>query len=191
MPFRVMDPSERFFVDLFAEPYFGGISLNGTTISKVRNIMASVWKRLQRVNKRAAKFQYTASYHRIDVELTPKWKPNKLSIVWTRRSRRVLTEPLEWEPSLKDPLKGSVIFAVPENQTVAVTLFRDARTNELEDKDWTFVLEDERCDSKMVFTQHVCSACKDTALIFREIRRDVWTVGTERATLKNYGYVAV
>ncbi|XP_045781143.1 EH domain-binding protein 1 isoform X2 [Maniola jurtina] len=104
--------------------------------------MASVWKRLQRVNKRAAKFQYTASYHRIDVELTPKWKPNKLSIVWTRRSRRVLTEPLEWEPSLKDPLKGSVIFAVPENQTVAVTLFRDSRTNELEDKDWTFVLED-------------------------------------------------
>ncbi|XP_045457248.1 EH domain-binding protein 1-like protein 1 [Melitaea cinxia] len=104
--------------------------------------MASVWKRLQRVNKRAAKFQYTASYHRIDVELTPKWKPNKLSIVWTRRSRRVVTEPLEWEPSLKDPLKGSVIFTVPENQTVAVTLFRDSRTNELEDKDWTFVLED-------------------------------------------------
>ncbi|XP_061381036.1 EH domain-binding protein 1 isoform X2 [Danaus plexippus] len=104
--------------------------------------MASVWKRLQRVNKRAAKFQYTASYHRVDIELTPKWKPNKLSIVWTRRSRRVVTEPLEWEPSLKDPLKGSVIFAVPENQTAAVTLFRDARTNELEDKDWTFVLED-------------------------------------------------
>ncbi|XP_013133851.1 PREDICTED: EH domain-binding protein 1 [Papilio polytes] len=66
--------------------------------------MASVWKRLQRVNKRAAKFQYTASYHRIDVETTPKWKPNKLSIVWTRRSRRVVTEPVEWEPSLKDPL---------------------------------------------------------------------------------------
>ncbi|XP_045540599.1 EH domain-binding protein 1-like protein 1 isoform X1 [Papilio machaon] len=104
--------------------------------------MASVWKRLQRVNKRAAKFQYTASYHRIDVETTPKWKPNKLSIVWTRRSRRVVTEPVEWEPSLKDPLKGSVIFTVPENQTVTVTLFRDPRTNELEDKDWTFVLED-------------------------------------------------
>ncbi|KAI8433875.1 hypothetical protein MSG28_015819, partial [Choristoneura fumiferana] len=47
--------------------------------------MASVWKRLQRVNKRAAKFQYTASYHRVDLDTTPKWKPNKLSIVWTRR----------------------------------------------------------------------------------------------------------
>ncbi|CAG9789946.1 unnamed protein product [Diatraea saccharalis] len=104
--------------------------------------MASVWKRLQRVNKRAAKFEYTASYHRIDLETTPKWKPNKLSVVWTRRSRRVLTEPKDWEPSLKDPLKGSVIFPVPENHTVAVTLFKDSRTNELEDKDWTFVLED-------------------------------------------------
>ncbi|XP_047513361.1 EH domain-binding protein 1 isoform X4 [Pieris napi] len=103
--------------------------------------MASVWKRLQRVNKRAAKFQYTASYHQIELDLTPKWKPNKLSIVWTRRSRRVVTDPLEWEPSLKDPLKGSVIFGV-ENHTIAVTLFRDSRTNELEDKDWTFVLED-------------------------------------------------
>ncbi|XP_049882082.1 EH domain-binding protein 1 isoform X2 [Pectinophora gossypiella] len=69
-------------------------------------------------------------------------KPNKLSIVWTRRSRRVITEPQEWEPSLKDPLKGSVQFTVPENHTVAVTLFKDSRTNELEDKDWTFVLED-------------------------------------------------
>ncbi|XP_037292635.1 EH domain-binding protein 1 isoform X2 [Manduca sexta] len=104
--------------------------------------MASVWKRLQRVNKRAAKFQYTASYHRVDLETTPKWKPNKLSVVWTRRSRRVVTDPLEWEPSLKDPLKGSVIYPVPENRTVAVTLFKDSRTNELEDKDWTFVLED-------------------------------------------------
>lgn len=97
---------------------------------------------MQRVNKRAAKFQYTASYHRVDLETSPKWKPNKLCVVWTRRSRRVFTEPLEWEPSLKDPLKGSVIYPVPENCTVAVTLFKDSRTNELEDKDWTFVLED-------------------------------------------------
>ncbi|XP_059054413.1 EH domain-binding protein 1 [Achroia grisella] len=104
--------------------------------------MASVWKRLQRVNKRAAKFQYTASYHRVDLDTSPKWKPNKLSLVWTRRSRRVITEPREWEPSLKDPLKGSVIYTMPENHTVAVTLFKDSRTNELEDKDWTFVLED-------------------------------------------------
>lgn len=71
-------------------------------------------------------------------------KPNKLSVVWTRRSRRVSSEPLDWEPSLSDPLKGVISWAVPDNHTVSVTLFKDPRTHELEDKDWTFVIEDVR-----------------------------------------------
>ncbi|XP_032662903.1 EH domain-binding protein 1 isoform X3 [Odontomachus brunneus] len=104
--------------------------------------MSSVWKRLQRVNKRAAKFQFTVSYHEVTLETTTKWKPNKLSVVWTRRSRRVNSEPLDWEPSLSDPLKGVISWAVPDNHTVSVTLFKDPRTHELEDKDWTFVIED-------------------------------------------------
>ncbi|XP_011870454.1 PREDICTED: EH domain-binding protein 1 isoform X4 [Vollenhovia emeryi] len=104
--------------------------------------MSSVWKRLQRVNKRAAKFQFTVSYHEVTLETTTKWKPNKLSVVWTRRSRRVSSEPLDWEPCLSDPLKGIISWAVPDNHTVSVTLFKDPRTHELEDKDWTFVIED-------------------------------------------------
>ncbi|XP_051172518.1 EH domain-binding protein 1 isoform X4 [Leptopilina boulardi] len=104
--------------------------------------MSSVWKRLQRVNKRAAKFQFTVSYHEVTLETTTRWKPNKLSVVWTRRSRRVSSDPLEWEPSLSNPLKGAVIWSVPDNHTVSVTLFKDPRTHELEDKDWTFVIED-------------------------------------------------
>ena len=104
--------------------------------------MSSVWKRLQRVNKRAAKFEFTVSYHEVTLETTTKWKPNKLSVVWTRRSRRVSSEPLDWEPSLSDPLKGVISWAVPDNHTVSVTLFKDPRTHELEDKDWTFVIED-------------------------------------------------
>ena len=35
--------------------------------------MGSVWKRLQRVNKRAAKFQFTVSYNELTVETTSKW----------------------------------------------------------------------------------------------------------------------
>lgn len=71
-------------------------------------------------------------------------KPNKLSVVWTRRSRRVTSEPLDWEPNLSDPLKGIISWAVPDNHTISVTLFKDPRTHELEDKDWTFVIEDVR-----------------------------------------------
>ncbi|XP_043280420.1 EH domain-binding protein 1 isoform X2 [Venturia canescens] len=104
--------------------------------------MSSVWKRLQRVNKRAAKFQFTVSYHEVTLETTSKWKPNKLSVVWTRRSRRVSSDPLEWEPCLSDPLTGIISWPVPDNHSVSVTLFKDPRTHELEDKDWTFVIED-------------------------------------------------
>lgn len=35
--------------------------------------MTSVWKRLQRVGKRAAKFQFVACYHELVVECTKKW----------------------------------------------------------------------------------------------------------------------
>uniref|UniRef100_A0A1B6EGK7 C2 NT-type domain-containing protein n=1 Tax=Clastoptera arizonana TaxID=38151 RepID=A0A1B6EGK7_9HEMI len=104
--------------------------------------MGSVWKRLQRVNKRAAKFQFIVSYHQIIVETTPKWKPNKLSVVWTRRSRSVASEALPWEPTMKDPLRGLAVWPIPENKEISVTLFKDPRTQELEDKDWTFIIED-------------------------------------------------
>ncbi|KAL3285011.1 hypothetical protein HHI36_019139 [Cryptolaemus montrouzieri] len=104
--------------------------------------MGSVWKRLQRVNKRAAKFQFTVSYHQLQVEFTPRWEPHKLSIAWTRRSRRVTSTPMAWEPTLQSTYKGTVVWNVPENHPISVTLFKDPRTNELEDKDWSFILED-------------------------------------------------
>ncbi|XP_076766588.1 eps15 homology domain containing protein-binding protein 1 isoform X4 [Xylocopa sonorina] len=117
--------------------------------------MSSVWKRLQRVNKRAAKFQFTVSYHEVTLETTSKWKPNKQSIVWTRRSRRVSSEPVDWEPSLSNPLKGVISWPVPDNHTVSVTLFKDPRTHELEDKEWTFVIEDVSATGKR---RHVAAA---------------------------------
>lgn len=69
-------------------------------------------------------------------------EPHKLLIVWSRRSRRVTSTPMAWEPTLHNPYKGLVVWPVPDNHQVAVTLFKDPRTNELEDKDWSFILED-------------------------------------------------
>ena len=45
---------------------------------------------------------------------------------------------------MKDPLRGVVVWVIPENKEVSVTLFKDARTQEMEDKEWTFVIEDVR-----------------------------------------------
>ncbi|KAK5640350.1 hypothetical protein RI129_011161 [Pyrocoelia pectoralis] len=119
--------------------------------------MGSVWKRLQRVNKLAVKFQFTVSYHQLSFEFSPKWEPHKLSIVWSRRSRRVISTPMQWEPTLQNPYKGLVVWPLPENHQVSVTLFKDPRTNELEDKDWTFIIEDVASTGKrrQLATAHV------------------------------------
>ena len=43
---------------------------------------------------------------------------------------------------MMNPLMGHISWPVPDNHTISVTLFKDPRTHELEDKDWTFVIED-------------------------------------------------
>lgn len=103
----------------------------------------SVWKRLQRVGKDASKFQFTASYQELEVECTKKWQPNKLCIVWTRRSRRRSTKLHTWEPTIQNPYKGLVTWTVPENIEIQVTLFRDGQHVEYEDKEWIFQIEDQ------------------------------------------------
>lgn len=68
--------------------------------------------------------------------------PNNLVVVLSRRSRRFVSEALPWEPTMRDPLRGVVIWPVPENKQLSVTLFKDPRSNEHEDKEWTFAIED-------------------------------------------------
>ncbi|XP_072182424.1 EH domain-binding protein 1-like isoform X2 [Diadema setosum] len=106
--------------------------------------MASVWKRLQRVGKRAAKFKFTGSLHELAVEATKKWQPDKLCVIWTRRGRKKSTELHKWVPGIKEPYKGTVTWTVPENLEITVTLFKENRADApFEDKEWLFVIEDE------------------------------------------------
>uniref|UniRef100_A0A8D2LFJ0 EH domain binding protein 1 like 1 n=1 Tax=Varanus komodoensis TaxID=61221 RepID=A0A8D2LFJ0_VARKO len=105
--------------------------------------MSSVWKRLQRVGKRAAKFHFVACYQELVVECSKKWQPDKLTVVWTRRNRRICTKPHSWQPGIKNPYRGTVVWMVPENVDIMVTLYRDPHVEEYEDKEWTFVIENE------------------------------------------------
>ncbi|KAM7385292.1 hypothetical protein PAMP_001380 [Pampus punctatissimus] len=105
--------------------------------------MASVWKRLQRVGKHASKFQFVASYQELMVECTKKWQPDKLVVVWTRRSRRKSSKSHSWQPGIKNPYRGVVVWPVPENIEITVTLFKDPHAEEFEDKEWTFVIENQ------------------------------------------------
>ncbi|XP_027894310.1 uncharacterized protein ehbp1l1a isoform X5 [Xiphophorus couchianus] len=105
--------------------------------------MTSVWKRLQRVGKRASKFQFVASFQELVIECTEKWQPDKLRVMWIRRNRRHSTKLHSWQPGIKNPYRGLVIWQVPESLNITVTLFKEPTAEEFEDKDWTFVIENE------------------------------------------------
>ncbi|XP_034080708.1 EH domain-binding protein 1-like protein 1 isoform X8 [Gymnodraco acuticeps] len=105
--------------------------------------MTSVWKRLQRVGKRASKFQFAASFQELTIECTKKWQPDKLRVVWIRRNRRHGTKLHSWQPGIRNPYRGTVLWQVPETLDINVTLFKEPTAEEFEDKDWTFVIENE------------------------------------------------
>ncbi|XP_034019998.1 EH domain-binding protein 1-like protein 1 [Thalassophryne amazonica] len=105
--------------------------------------MTSVWKRLQRVGKKAAKFQFAASFKELTVECTSKWQPDKLRVVWIRRNRRHSTKLHSWQPGIKNPYRGVVVWQVSESLDITVTLFKEPTADEFEDKNWTFVIENE------------------------------------------------
>lgn len=95
------------------------------------------------MGKHASKFQFVASYQELMVECTKKWQPDKLVVVWTRRSRRKSSKAHSWQPGIKNPYRGVVVWPVPENVEITVTLFKDPHAEEFEDKEWTFVIENE------------------------------------------------
>lgn len=95
------------------------------------------------MGKHASKFQFVASYQELMVECTKKWQPDKLVVVWTRRSRRKSSKVHSWQPGIKNPYRGVVVWPVPENIEITVTLFKDPHAEEFEDKEWTFVIENE------------------------------------------------
>ncbi|KPP77399.1 hypothetical protein Z043_103183, partial [Scleropages formosus] len=70
-------------------------------------------------------------------------QPDKLRVVWTRRNRRICSKLHGWQPGIKNPYRGMVVWPVPENVDITVTLFKDPHADEFEDKDWTFVIENE------------------------------------------------
>ncbi|KAL7375270.1 hypothetical protein ABVT39_014511 [Epinephelus coioides] len=105
--------------------------------------MTSVWKRLQRVGKRASKFQFVASFQELTVECTKKWQPDKLRVVWIRRNRRHSTKLHSWQPGIKNPYRGLVLWQIPESLDITVTLYKEPTAEDFEDKDWTFVIENE------------------------------------------------
>uniref|UniRef100_A0A8B9R4U9 EH domain binding protein 1 n=1 Tax=Astyanax mexicanus TaxID=7994 RepID=A0A8B9R4U9_ASTMX len=66
-----------------------------------------------------------------------------MASVWKRLQLCFLMFSHSWQPGIKNPYRGVVVWPVPENVEITVTLFKDPHAEEFEDKDWTFVIENE------------------------------------------------
>uniref|UniRef100_A0A914WK25 EH domain-binding protein 1 n=1 Tax=Plectus sambesii TaxID=2011161 RepID=A0A914WK25_9BILA len=130
--------------------------------------MSLVWRKIQRSNKKAAKFRFTATFNELVVECSEKWQPQKLAIAWVHRRRRFVTKERKWEPSIVDPYRGIVVWPqqMPEVIDIVTTLYRDSRSDQFEDKEWTFVVEEITAKGK---TKPIAAVSLNLRLFVHEI----------------------
>nr|CDS24099.1 Calponin EH domain binding protein 1 [Echinococcus granulosus] len=102
----------------------------------------SLWKRIQRIGMKAAKFQFTVSLEELSIRFEKGYRPKGVTIVFTRRGRRCTSQPIMLQNSSPEDSSLSYMWAVPDNLEVVTTLYRNEKDISFEDKEWTFQIED-------------------------------------------------
>lgn len=109
--------------------------------------MTSVWKRIQRVGKKAAKFEFIAQLQSLTIECKKdkKWVPTKLVVLWQRgANRRKYSKSFNFQPGIAKPYRGVMVWAEPEELEMICTLYKDDKPEApFEPKEWTFIILDE------------------------------------------------
>ena len=72
--------------------------------------MSKVWRKLNRVGKKATKYKFTTHSHSVTINSSSKWQPDKIRIIWQRRNRKETSKFAQWEPSLQNPYNGIVYW---------------------------------------------------------------------------------
>ena len=126
--------------------------------------MGSVWKRIQRVGKKAAKFEFFVQLQSLTVECKKekKWVPSKLTVLWQRgQHRRRYSRPFDFQPGIAKPYRGVMVWAEPEELETVCTLYKDDKPDApFEPKEWTFIILDESSGRKKPIAQGVLDMAK-------------------------------
>ncbi|OON13597.1 hypothetical protein X801_10629, partial [Opisthorchis viverrini] len=102
----------------------------------------SVWRRLQRIGKKAAKFQFTASLQELCIECSSQYKPGTVLVVWSRRSRRYTSKPIDCQQSEENTNAYNHVWSMPENVEFTTTLYRSEKALQFEEKEWICQIEE-------------------------------------------------
>ncbi|VDM32978.1 unnamed protein product [Hydatigera taeniaeformis] len=102
----------------------------------------SLWRRIQRIGMKAAKFQFTVSLEELSIKFEKEYWPKNIVVVFTRRGRRCTSQPVTLRNSIPEDPSFSYTWTVPDNLEVVTTLYRSEKDISFEDKEWTFQIED-------------------------------------------------
>ncbi|VDK37724.1 unnamed protein product [Taenia asiatica] len=116
----------------------------------------SLWRRIQRIGMKAAKFQFTVSLEELSIKFEKGYWPKSVTVVLTRRGRRCTSQPIALHNSPPEDPSFSYAWTLPDNLEVVTTLYRNEKDISFEDKEWTFQIEDV-CMSAAEFKESVPS----------------------------------
>uniref|UniRef100_A0A1I7RT00 EH domain-binding protein 1 n=1 Tax=Bursaphelenchus xylophilus TaxID=6326 RepID=A0A1I7RT00_BURXY len=106
--------------------------------------MSLVWRRISRVNKRAAKFKFVVTAKELILDCAPKWRPETVVVSLMHRRRKYCSKQRKIEWSFDNPNRAIVIW--PESGFdpihMVTTLFRDQDKDQFDNKEWTLVVEE-------------------------------------------------
>uniref|UniRef100_A0A914CM68 C2 NT-type domain-containing protein n=1 Tax=Acrobeloides nanus TaxID=290746 RepID=A0A914CM68_9BILA len=91
-----------------------------------------------------AKFKFTVTFGKLELSCNDKWHPDKVAISLIHRRRRYVCKPRTPEPSFFTPSRFSVVWQdlASDFLEVITTLYRDARKEQFDNKEWTMVVEE-------------------------------------------------
>uniref|UniRef100_A0A915PRZ2 Calponin-homology (CH) domain-containing protein n=1 Tax=Setaria digitata TaxID=48799 RepID=A0A915PRZ2_9BILA len=107
--------------------------------------MTSVWRRIQKSNKKSVKYRFTITPQELLIVCSTKWRPQTVVLTCMHRRRKVEGRVRRWESSMTDPCRGLIVWPsqTPDPLLFDTTLyFDDDSSHHYSDKEWTLLVEE-------------------------------------------------
>uniref|UniRef100_A0A1I7VQR2 EH domain-binding protein 1 n=1 Tax=Loa loa TaxID=7209 RepID=A0A1I7VQR2_LOALO len=106
--------------------------------------MTSVWRRIQKSNKKSVKYRFTITPQELLIICSTKWHPQTVVITCMHRRRKVEGRVRRWESSMTDPCRGLIVWPsqTPDPLLFDTTLYCDDSSHHFSDKEWTLLVEE-------------------------------------------------
>ncbi|KAM3718043.1 Ras guanyl-releasing protein [Dirofilaria immitis] len=106
--------------------------------------MTSVWRRIQKSNKKSVKYRFTITPQELLIICSTKWHPQSVVVTCMHRRRKVEGRVRRWESSMTDPCRGLIVWPsqTPDPLLFDTTLYCDDSSHQYSDKEWTLLVEE-------------------------------------------------